>query len=325
MIVFLFVISLALAAPNLSHSAQLGWMNVNIVPPDFQKPPAPPPTFVKAVAVQLEKGCSPGTAENAPFADLAPLRGTQNSNNLAETDKKRLIAATFSQDPETAKEILSPMLDSGSTEVRFIAASTLALLIARNIKLQKYFKLFDRMLETMEAAVPANDRLMSDLFYFKGLKHHAQGQRRMALIAFDEAIRLDPYYFNALAHAIRLQLAETSENRRRGNTLCRKAYDKLLNYAVQLMDINPCPLQSAHISIWLHRQYVVPNQIPAINALDVYIATLARRPRAAEAALAAFKEKAENVCERYIAEQLAQVVALLDDSPAFHPNVDTGK
>lgn len=297
-------VALAAAAPDAGAGGLL-----QVVPPGDVPETAPPPCAHCAVLQgQLRQGCAP--PPDAPYADVIYLRRALEPD--LPDDLRRAIAEVRAiGDPGHAARRLGPYLLAGEPGARYAAGLFLGLTLYQS---GAPLNSPDgrAALRAMTRAAPRLDMPASDLAFLEALAALEEGRTTAAIAAAERAVRAEPRFFAAIALALRLHIDRAGRVEGSGRALCRAAYDRILSLTAAYFDLGPCPQQAAHMETFLARGQTAPERTPALQAVKVYLAMIARRPDLARRAAARYAALDGPACRAEIAAQLR---ALVPDQP----------
>lgn len=253
---------------------------------------------------QLQQGCV--AADDVPYADTILLR-QELDVDLDPAFHRSLMLAIAASDPDLAYEFLLPALRNGDPVQRYVAGLYLAL-AQQQAGRGVLGAVAQDALAAMRRAAAEIPFPASDLAFFEALSGLEQGKLEHAGRLLENAIQLEPRFFNALALAMLVQMAHATRVERQGDSLCREAYQTLLESASKMMQLQPCAQQAAHLDLFLRRELPIPETSAPYNAVRVYVAMLSRRVDIAELALARFASIEGPRCTRDVTRDLVQLI-----------------
>ena len=241
----------------------------------------------KTLREQIRRGC--GTLGDNPYADTVLLR-RRDTPKLPEGLNRSVILALASDDAVLAHEVLQPYLVGDDGLGRYIAG--LYILIVRYrvgmpLTDQVAATAFGAMGKAVDEGLPLP---VSDFEFYRALRELERGRTGLALRHLETATSMESRFFNALALTLRLRIAETTREQRRGDRRCMSAYTSLLEGAGKIMELEPCAQQAAHLDIYLRRSLRHPDQSPPYVAVLVYLSLISRRLDIAHSTVERFGE-----------------------------------
>lgn len=266
-----------------------------------------------ALREQLERGCSRSSRNIQPYGDTILVR-RNISLPISGDQRRRLAAATMSQDRETALELTEPLRADPSPELRYLANMTVVYVLLR-VGMRNDRAMAEKLLEVMAGDAPSVSFSTADLHFLRAMIALFAGQTDRANEALEQAIGLEPTFFNALALSTRLRIEAITRREHEGESSCANNYRNLFDTLRLIMDLDPCPLQAAHLEIFIARELRDPKANAAYQAARVYLATIARRPDNAASALASYISSSRSVCRDAVATELGGWVKLLNTIP----------
>lgn len=277
-----------------------------VVPAGTAQPDAEPPACADQVcerlSEQLARGC--GRAGDVPYADTIFLRRGIDPGFPASLERA-IALALASNDPAIADDILRPFLNEGAAAARYAAGLYLALVHA-----QAGAGPSEPALAAMRGATEEGLPFpASDLDFLEALRLIDAGDSRAARARLEGAIAEEPRFFNALALALRLDMANAAFAGRQGPSLCEAAYGELFDHASLMMALDPCAKQAAHLDLYLSRDLPDPTGSAPYQAVKVYVALVSRRPDLARAARDRFASRPEVQCGTRVTGLLEQLIA----------------
>lgn len=282
-----------------------------LVPPGKPRPVQGPTgcadPLCQKLKAQLLEGCSSG--QGVPYADTVFLR-RQISLDGSEDVRNAIAVATLAQDADFATETLTPYLSGGTAEIRYATALHIILAVFRqtgSLSNPATRSTLSVMRENAdEISFPA-----SDLYFFEAIAAIHSGEQARADRLLVRAIEVEMRFFNAHALRLRERLIFATRAVRQGPSQCRAAFTNLFEAVTEIMDLEPCPLQAAHLEIYLSRHLTAPENNLPLQALRVYLAVLSGRGGVANAALdAALAIKA--TCSADIEAKLLPLLELVE-------------
>lgn len=261
---------------------------------------------------QLERGCAAGADQ--PYADTVFLRRPGTAFGGDEV-RSALALAALAETPEGVASIVAPLMTAEDPRLRYAGALHLALAAVRAG--QAGDARMAEALEVMAAAETPDDLPRSDLAFLRALRAEAEGRPAEALVLAQEAVAIEPRFFNALALELRLSLAQGDHLRGAADPFsrpetCREEFRRMLTALARIADLEPCPRVAAHLELYLSRQLRVPEAAPGLRAAQVYLGVLSRRGDLARGALDGFLRPPRPVCAPEVAAELEGLLGLLD-------------
>ncbi len=278
--------------------------------PDETARPPPPCQICETAERQRAAGCARPAGQ--PYADLIYLRRPGVASDLPPGVLDALARSRAGQDMVQADRLLLPLTTGADPAIRYAALANLLMLRAQSGGRLDDSEA-DRLFESLDVAAALLEHssgdgqggmTTSDADFLHALKRLAAGEETAALDRLDRALVKEPGYFNALALALRLNIARAGRRARRSRALCQDAFDRLLGAAAALVDLEPCPTQAAHTAIYLARTLARPESNPAYLAVETYLAVVAKAPAAAEQALRRFFAAEAPACGRRVGRDL---------------------
>lgn len=282
--------------------APLAWFLVSV---EQETPPPPPCVMCEVLSQQLEQGCT--IAAGSPYADTAYLRGAVVPP-LSEDLRRDISIARLSGDTAYAVEILTPALTAAAAETRYAAALTVATLSIQSLGS------FDadgaRALDIMEQAAAEGPLSVptSDYHLLRALQARAQGQTNRLRVEVQAALAAEPRFFAAMILSLDLAVDKAATQGGQGVALCHASYDALMLDAARILNLAPCRYHAAHLELYLKRQFESPASVPALSAVQVYLALIAHRPDAAAEARSSFAAEAGLDCKGIVLSDLDQLI-----------------
>lgn len=300
------------AAPAFAQEAGPRVFEVLPVVPPGTPLPEPEPqdcgdALCERLAEQLAQGC--GGAGDVPYADTIFLRRGIDPGIGPELTRA-ITLALASNDPATARRLIGPFLAAEPAAERYTAGLYLALV---QVQAGAGLGEAEDAIGAMRDAAPEAGVPPSDLHFLEALRALEEGDARAARSRLAEAIAAEPRFFNALALALRLDMDHAAAVGRQGASLCEAAYAGLLDRASQMLSLEPCARQAAHLDIYLSRDLANPADSAPYQAVKVYVALLSRRPAIAAAARDRFAAIDGPRCTARIAALLDQLIASTEE------------
>lgn len=262
----------------------------------------------KKLQSQISAGCS--GERGIPYADTIFLRQSISTAGF-EDIAKDVALAMLAQDSETAHGLLEPHFAHEMADIRYAGALHLLLSIYHTSG-SLTTQAARHALQVMETAAPQTTFPPSDFYFFDALSSHRRGDNDHAQRQLSTALDLEPDYFNAHALLVKLRLEQATKANRFGPSRCTKSYQGLFVAAANVMDLDPCPMQAAHLEIYLSRRIANPTASLPLQSLRVYLSLLAKRTDIAQQARA-LAGQASASCQRYITAELAELFEAVDD------------
>lgn len=294
-------------------AAPLAWFRVS---EEQETLPPPPCIMCEVLSQQLEQGCT--ISAGHPYADTAYLRGAVVPP-LSEDLRRDISIARLGGDAVYANEILAPALIAPQAEARYAAALTVATLSIQS--LGRFDADGARALDIMQQAAAEGPLSVpsSDYHLLRALQAQAQGETNRLRTEVEAAIAAEPRFFAAMILSLDLAVDKAVTQGGQGVALCHASYDALMLDAARILSLSPCRYHSAHLELYLKRQFEAPASVPALSAVQVYLSLIAHRPDAAAAARSSFAAADGLDCKGTV---LGDLDKLIESYGASRPEAD---
>ena len=245
-----------------------------LVEPPEPTPPLPPP--VKTMGAARGATCGQIVGLGNIFGESAVIRGEVTADSIPPHLARAVAAARIGQNRDQAVQFLSPFLGDGRDEASQYARLQLAYTLLRMAPLDAGAEAATiRELLSPEDAFAGS----SDAHYIHAVVFRAEGKQAEALTEIENAVSINPHYYNAVMLRSLLLLAD-AERAFRASGSCEPMFVALEQAVVPVAELGPCPLQLAHFQIALQRalpQVKSSRHDEMLRILDLALAYAARK------------------------------------------------
>lgn len=243
----------------------------NIWPPRDVEAEDPPPPPVSLQGVR-DASCGRDTSTGNIFSDTAVVRGQVADTALTSKESNSISAARISQKENFVRSTLGSLLDAGTPNPEVIRVELAYQLIRLNAADLG-------TIHSEVSALVAPMRGNSDALYIQSLLAASVGRDETAIGYLNEALALDPTFYNA-AFLRGLLLLEALDNNFQKSSDCDALFTGLVDAILPVATLGACPLQLAHFQLALERRLPPSKSVARAEfnlATNVAIAFLAQK------------------------------------------------
>ena len=263
--------------------------------------PRPACEFCQQLHNQVRRSCSIAQDDYSPYADSLFSRHPLGARFGPEI-RHRLMAATLAQDQSAAYEITEPLRVSSDPAERYVGNVAAAYAAIRGGRPDRTV-LLKTLLNALSADRAASGLPEADEPYLRALAALDDKRPADADVALEEALRLEPKFFSALALSTRLQLLATVSASQGDHKNCEAQFRLLMVRMQRIMELSPCLTLAAHLETFLSRALVDPFEQPAFLVVQVYFGLVSHRFGFARGAANKF-ENSRAVCRSRVSDEL---------------------
>jgi hypothetical protein len=274
--------------------------------------PRPAETQLGKIAGELlKKRCTADQNQAARYADLFFFRNVTGLG-LSAAQEAQLIAAIMAQDGAGAMEFTATLRQDPNVQTRLVANLVALYVWGRTGK-----ELADKQAQELFAALEKDKAseyrmLKADYSYLRALSAWSAGDNTRALKDLDDAVGVEPEFFNA--HVIRVAILIDLAARAmvRDDDACLSAFDKLAEALGAIMQFSPCALQGAHLARYLRSQQAEPDRHVPLLLTEMFLSTVSQHRAAFENKTTKLDDLIDkrSQCGRNISDSIVQLNTL---------------
>nr|VFJ43273.1 MAG: hypothetical protein BECKDK2373B_GA0170837_100511 [Candidatus Kentron sp. DK] len=290
-----------------SHSGLAAELN------PFFKPiePSPPP-ILATIQHQITQGCVSNNQGKRPLADRYDLR--HGLTQVRNADLSRTAASVSIADPpyEQARQWLRLLLAHADPRVAYAAHAVLLSHGVRRMAAREETTGIVGDLNNAERLAARTGANTSDLLFWRALVGVQQNPSAESLRLVRDAIRADPWFYNARLLELELLLRHSRRHAPFSGTHCREQAVDILKTAVALFDLDTCPRHAVLLLNWLRAGQRNVSGDPFAQLVRAYVAVLLNNRPAFHEARKRIADTSHSPCRQPILEKMRTLASLFD-------------